>query len=71
MRLVYFPAANTHENLSFRAKLGIQTWYDDPIQFPAFVQLNGALLVVSTSTRRVVNRVLSSQTTWECAYVVD
>lgn len=43
VRIVYFPAANTHENVEFQAKLGIQTYYAAPLQFPSFVQLNGAL----------------------------
>eukprot|EP00903_Cladosiphon_okamuranus_P014195 g13189.t1 len=42
VRIVYFPFANTHENMEFRAKLGIETYYQPPLQFPAFVQLNGA-----------------------------
>ena len=40
---MYFPTAITHENLEFQAKLGIQTYYEPPLEFPAFVQLNGAL----------------------------
>lgn len=50
VRIVYFPAANTHENLEFQAKLGIQTYYAEPLQFPAFVQLNGGLHSHSSSS---------------------
>lgn len=40
---MYFPSSLTHTNVDFQAKLGIQTFFAEPIQFPAFVQLNGAL----------------------------
>ncbi|CAN0053457.1 unnamed protein product, partial [Scytosiphon promiscuus] len=41
VRIVYFPSALTHSTESFTTKLGIQTWFADPIQYPSFIQLSG------------------------------
>lgn len=41
VRIVYFPSALTHSTASFTTKLGIQTYFADPIQYPAFIQLSG------------------------------
>lgn len=41
VRIVYFPSSLTHSSDLYKAKLGIDTYFADPLQFPAFIQLSG------------------------------
>ncbi|CAN0214942.1 unnamed protein product, partial [Scytosiphon promiscuus] len=40
VRIVFFPSSLTHSIDLYKAKLGIDTYFADPLQFPAFVQLS-------------------------------
>ncbi|CAN0428257.1 unnamed protein product [Pylaiella littoralis] len=42
VRIVYFQSALTHTDTDYQAKLGIQTYFKDPLLYPAFIQLSDA-----------------------------